>query len=60
MQSNNFNFNFSDIFKDVKDLNDYDVVMNDLYKRGIQHLLNAEMSHLLGYDKHAIKGNNSR
>jgi transposase-like protein len=33
--------------------------MNDLYKKGIQHLLNSEMSHLLGYDKHAIKGNNS-
>lgn len=59
MQSNNFNFNFSDIFKDVKDLNDYDVAMNDLYKRGIQHLLKAEMSHLLGYDKHSIVGNNS-
>ena len=59
MQSNNFNFNFSDILKDVKDLNDYDVAMNDLYKKGIQHLLNSEMSHLLGYDKHAIKGNNS-
>ncbi len=59
MQSNDFNFNFSDIFKDVKDLNDYDVAMNDLYKKGIQHLLNSEMSHLLGYDKHAIKGNNS-
>ena len=59
MQSNNFNFNFSDILKDVKDLIDYDVAMNDLYKKGIQHLLNSEMSHLLGYDKHAIKGNNS-
>ena len=59
MQSNNFNFNFSDILKDVKDLNDYDVAMNDLYKKAIQHLLNSEMSHLLGYDKHAIKGNNS-
>jgi putative transposase len=59
MQSNNFNFNFSDIFKDVKDLNDYDVAMNDLYKRGIQHLLKAEMSHLLGYDKHSIVGNNT-
>jgi putative transposase len=59
MQSNNFNFNFLDIFKDVKDLNDYDVAMNDLYKRGIQHLLKAEMSHLLGYDKHSTVGNNS-
>ena len=59
MQSNDFNFNFSDIFKDVKNLNDFDVAMNGLYKIGIQHLLNSEMSHLLGYDKHAIKGNNS-
>ena len=59
MQSNNFNFNFSDILKDVKDLNDYDVAMKKKKKKGIQHLLNSEMSHLLGYDKHAIKGNNS-
>jgi putative transposase len=59
MQSNDINFNFSDIFDDVKDLNGYDAIMNDLYKKGIQHLLNSEMSHLLGYDKHAIKGNNS-
>ena len=59
MQSNNINFNFSDILEDVKDLNDYDAIMNNLYKKGIQHLLQSEMSHLLGYDKHAIKGNNS-
>jgi putative transposase len=59
MQSNNFNFNFTDIFKNVKDINDFEVAMNGIYKIGIQHLLNSEMSHLLGYDKHSIKGNNS-
>lgn len=59
MQSNKINFNFSDVLQDVKTLNDYDTMMNDLYKQGIQHLLHSEMSHLLGYDKHAIKGNNS-
>ncbi len=59
MQSNNINFDFTDIFKNVKDLNDFDVAMNGIYKIGIQQLLNSEMSHLLGYDKHSIKGNNS-
>jgi len=59
MQSNKFNFNFSDVFQDVKTLDDYDTMMNNLYKQGIQQLLHSEMSHLLGYDKHAITGNNS-
>jgi putative transposase len=59
MQSNKINFNFSEVLHEVKTLNDYDIMMNDLYKQGIQHLLHSEMSHLLGYDKHAISGNNS-
>lgn len=59
MQSNNINFDFTDIFKNVKDINDFEVAMNGIYKIGIQQLLNSEMSHLLGYDKHSIKGNNS-
>ncbi len=37
MQSNNINFDFTDIFKNVKDINDFKVAMNGIYKIGIQH-----------------------
>lgn len=59
MQSNKINFNFSEILQDVKSLNDFDNLMNGLYKEGIQELLKAEMSHHLGYTKHSPDGINS-
>jgi hypothetical protein len=48
MQSNKFNLNLSEFLQDVKSLNDFDNVMNGLYKDGIQELLKAELSHHLG------------
>ena len=59
MQSNKFNFNLPEIFKDVKSLNDFDNLMNGLYKQGIQELLKAELSNHLGYSKHSPDGINS-
>lgn len=59
MQSNKFNSNLSEILQSVKTLNDFDNVMNGLYKEGIQELLKAELSHHLGYSKHASEGINS-
>jgi transposase-like protein len=59
MQSNKFNLNLSEILQGVKSLNDFDNVMNGLYKEGIQELLKAELSHHLGYSKHSSDGINS-
>ncbi|MBK8054546.1 MAG: IS256 family transposase [Saprospiraceae bacterium] len=59
MQSNKFNLNLSEFLQDVKSLNDFDNVMNGLYKDGIQELLKAELSHHLGYSKHSPDGINS-
>jgi transposase-like protein len=59
MQSNKFNLNLPEILQDVKSLNDFDNVMNSLYKEGIQALLKAELSHHLGYPKHSSDGINS-
>ncbi|MFZ1705985.1 MAG: IS256 family transposase [Saprospiraceae bacterium] len=59
MQSNKFNFELSEILQNVKTLNDFDHIMNDLYKQGVQQLLKAELSHHLGYEKHSVDGINS-
>lgn len=50
---------YKHLLNDVKTLNDFETVMSQLYKEGIQHLLKSEMSHFLGYDKHQVAGNNT-
>lgn len=59
MQSNKFNVELSEILQGVNSLNDFDNIMNALYKQGIQKLLNAELTNHLGYDKHASQGKNT-
>lgn len=57
------NLNFDGLLDGVKSLNDFESVMSSLYKQGIQHLLESEMSHFLGYNKHqkgAVESANSR
>ena len=43
----------------VENMADFESVMSDLYKQGISHLLESEMSHFLGYDKHDPNGYNT-
>ncbi len=50
---------FGQMLDGVKTMKDFEGVMGALYKQGIQHLLESEMSHLLGYEKHDPEGNNS-
>jgi len=59
MQSNKFNVELSQILQDVKSLNDFDNIMNALYKQGFQEILKAEMTKHLGYEKHAPDGINT-
>lgn len=59
MQSNKFNVELSEILQDVNSLNDFDNIMNALYKQGIQKLLNAELTSHLGYDKYSSHGKNN-
>lgn len=49
----------SEFLDGVKNMNDFESMMGDLYKQGIQHLLQSEMSHFLGYDKNDPNGHNS-
>ena len=51
--------NFAQMLDGVKTMNDFEGIMGSLYKQGIQHLLESEMSLLLGYEKHNPEGNNS-
>ncbi len=51
--------NLSEMLKEVRTMTDFDSVMGSIYKQGIEHLLKSEMSHFLGYEKHAIEGINS-
>ena len=50
---------FKELLTDVKTMSDFESVMGEFYKQGIQHLLQGEMSHFLGYDKHDPSGYNS-
>lgn len=59
MSKETTDLNFDKLFKGVKNLTEFDSVMDKMYKEGIQHLLQSEMSHFLGYDKHDTAGNNS-
>lgn len=53
------NLKFDNLLKGVKTMTDFESVMGGLYKQGIQHLLESEMSHFLGYDRHDPKGYHS-
>ncbi|NER25986.1 MAG: IS256 family transposase, partial [Symploca sp. SIO1C2] len=55
MSKDKNNLNFNGLLEGVKTLDDFETVMSSLYKQGIQHLLDSEMSHFLGYDKHKKK-----
>ncbi|MEE9372728.1 MAG: transposase [Saprospiraceae bacterium] len=46
------------LLEGVSTMTDFESVMGNLYKQGIQHLLESEMSHFLGYDKHDPGGYN--
>ena len=50
---------FKSLLKGVENMADFESVMSNLYKQGINHLLESEMSHFLGYDKHDPSGYNS-
>jgi len=50
---------FKSILEGVESMTDFESVMGNLYKQGIEHLLKSEMSHFLGYDKHETKGHHS-
>jgi transposase-like protein len=55
MSKKNNNLDFTGLLQDVKTLDDFENVMSGLYKQGIQHLVDSEMSHFLGYEKHRKK-----
>lgn len=59
MQSNKFNVELSEILQNVNSINDFDNIMNALYKQGIQKLLDAELTNHLGYDKYSSNGKNT-
>jgi len=49
----------SELLEGVSTMSDFESVMGNLYKQGIQHLLQSEMSHFLGYDKYDTEGYNT-
>ncbi|MCH7623359.1 MAG: transposase, partial [Nitrospinae bacterium] len=59
MSKNINHLNFDQLLEGVKTMSDFDSVMNAMYKQGIHHLLESEMSHFLGYDKYESSGINS-
>jgi putative transposase len=42
-----------DFWKDFKDGKDFDEFVSELFKEGINQMLKAEMTDLLGYEKHS-------
>lgn len=52
-EENNFSKEFFKQFKTAGELEDY---FRELYKQGVQHLLQAELDEHLGYEKHDPKG----
>ena len=49
----------TDFWKNFKDRKDFDHFFSELFKEGISHMLQAEMTDHLGYEKNAKEGDNS-
>lgn len=49
----------SDFFNRFKSMQDINGFMDKLFKRGVEKMLESELSEHLGYDKHSVKGNGS-
>jgi transposase-like protein len=58
MGTNKFNLP-KDFFKQFKDKEDFGSFFNDLYKHGIEQMLQGELDDHLGYEKHDKKGYNT-
>lgn len=58
METNNFGLP-KDFFKQFKDKEDFNGFFNELYKRGVEQMLQGELEAHLGYEKHNIRGNNT-
>lgn len=48
-----------DFFKQFKNKEEFHSFFNDLFKRGVEEMLQAELDEHLGYDKYAREGHNS-
>lgn len=48
-----------DFFKQFKSKEDFHSFFNDLFKQGVEEMLQAELDEHLGYQKHSKEGNNS-
>jgi transposase-like protein len=48
-----------DFFKQFKSKEEFHSFFNDLFKRGVEEMLQAELDEHLGYSKYAKEGNNS-
>lgn len=49
----------ADFFKRFKTMQEINGFMDKLFKRGVEKMLESELSEHLGYDKHSIEGNGS-
>lgn len=49
----------SDFFKRFKTMHDINGFMDKLFKRGVEKMLESELSEHLGYDKHSVEGHGS-
>jgi transposase-like protein len=56
MDKNNLS---KDFFKQFKNKEDFQIFFNDLYKQGIEQMLQGELDAHLGYEKHSKAGNNT-
>src|SRR5690242_21636043 len=48
-----------DFFKQFKNKEEFHSFFNDLFKQGVEEMLQAELDEHLGYQKYAKEGNNS-
>ena len=49
----------ADLLGGVKSMDDYQLLMKDVFKRVAERALQAEITQHLGYDKHAVTGKNT-
>lgn len=49
----------SEFLKQFKDSGDFSNFMEELYRRGVEKMLEGELDHHLGYKKHSTKGKNT-